>query len=384
MERKKTAWRILGGILMSIFIFSCVKPYEPQILSSANHYLVVDGIINTKAGANTQIKLSRTNNLQDRNIYNPELMAVMNIESKSGITYPLNPIDQNGNYSSANLNLDPQGQYRLNITTQNGENFQSDFVIPKISPPIDSLSWTQNQGVQIMVNTHDPSNATRYYRWQYINTWEYHAQLGSAWGIDHGIIFGRPANDQRYICYNTTYSNQILLDNSLSLSQDRIRNELIQSIPQNDSILNYRLSVLVQQYALNAQAYSYWQIIQRNTQDIGSLFSLQPSELNGNIHSLTHPSNPVIGFLSAGTIEEKRIFISFDNLKSWVRNPGTLFCQVNTVPQLPPNGFNSLENYPDTTFGPYYFVTFGPLFIAKKFCLDCELNGGTNVKPTFW
>jgi hypothetical protein len=51
----------------------------------------------------------------------------------------------------------------------------SEFAEVRITPQLDSVSWKQeNNGVRIYASTHDPNNNTRYYKWDYEETWEIH------------------------------------------------------------------------------------------------------------------------------------------------------------------------------------------------------------------
>ena len=372
---RKYKWMVL---LLATFN-QCKKPYEPAVLKAGNNYLVVDGFINTTAGGITNVILSRTKNLTDTVITIPERNAKINIESAGGAQYALHEQGE-GNYNSNALALAGNTNYRLVITTSNGSRYQSDFVSARQTPAIDSVTWQRDDGVSIFVNTHDPANKTRFYRWQYVETWEYHSKLETPWGVSNGIIFVRTPQQMLNICYNTTASADILLGSSAALSQDVISEKLLTIIPQNDSTLHYRMSILVKQYALTPEAYFYWQIIQKNSTQLGTLFDLQPSQLNGNIHSITNNTEPVVGFVSANTLQEKRIFIDYTDLPDWRPPPSTYDC---TITAIDAHANFLIYDYPDPDYTPYYFS--GPiLMIAKKTCLDCTLSGGTTVKPSFW
>jgi hypothetical protein len=73
--------------------------------------------------------------------------------------------------------------------------------------------------------------------------------------------------------------------------------------------LGIRYSILVKQYALTEDGYHYYQILKKNTESLGSIFDAQPSELTCNFHSLQDPTEIVIGFFSASSVVQKRIFI---------------------------------------------------------------------------
>jgi len=370
-------------VLLFVAAAQCRKPYTPTILVKGDKYLVVDGFINSSPGGVTTILLSRTKKLADTVVNIPEQGAALAIQSAAGNRYALHETGTNGRYISDALTLDNNGQYKITIATAGNNQYQSDLVLVKQTPPIDSIVWRQdNKGINLYANTHDPLNNTRYYRWQYIQTWEYHSQLETIWGVENGMAYVRTPEQQVHICYSTTPSSNILTGTSAALSQDRISDALLGSIAQNDSTLNYRSSFLVQQYALTPAAYFYWQIIKKNSEELGSLFDLQPSQLEGNIHSITNAAEPVVGYMSVTNLQEKRIFINNADLQNWQPAAGTYNCTVVDVPQNTTNFL--IVDYPDTSYAPWYYVSMGPLKLAKKVCVDCTLSGGVNVKPSYW
>ena len=380
----KTMKKIMIGFAALLWLFpQCKKPYIPAVLIAADNYLVIDGFINTSPGGITSIVLTRTRNLTDTVVNASELGARISIQSAAGNTYQLHEIN-NGRYESDALTLSAATQYKLVIITGQNKQYLSDLVTVKSTPAIDSISWRQDvKGVTVYANTHDPANNTHYYRWQYVQTWEYHSQLTSIWGVKNGLAYVRDNTQQVNVCYTISPSTGVLTGSSAALSQDVIYNAPIAVFPIGDSTLQYRSSFLVTQYALNPQAYSYWQIIQKNSQDLGTLFDLQPSQLEGNFHSVDNPAEPVVGYMSATNAQQKRIFINGSDLTGWpFPFVGSYTCrQVN----VPVNSTNFLIiDYPDTSYAPYYYISNGPLVMAKNVCIDCTRSGGVTEKPSFW
>jgi hypothetical protein len=369
--------------------FSCRKPYQPAVVSASYNYLVVDGVINANAGGITSIMLSRTRNLNDSAVApKPELLAVVKIETEGGPVYTLSS-SGNGSYNSTALNLNPAGRYRLAITTSNGAVYQSDYVSVKQTPPIDSVTWKQkpdspNRAVTVFVHTHDPQNKTLFYRWDYIETWQYEAPLNATLGLDNsGKIFYTDAGTQTFNCWGTTVSKNITTASSESLAQDVISYAPVAVVAQNNERMAVRYSINVRQYGLTKEAYNYWQIIQKSSQQSGSIFDPQPAQVIGNMHCVSNPAEPVIGFTSVSYITEKRKFIDKSELTDWhfPNAPGNR-CVADTVPA---NSNYQVFPYADTTYGPYYFFSPGPfLVVARKICVDCRRRGGTNIKPVFW
>jgi Domain of unknown function (DUF4249) len=164
----------------------CRKPYEPPAIRASSHILAVDGLINTGASSSSRFILTRSLSLLDSATDLPELGAQVLIQSASGSSYPLIDTGANGIYVSAPLSLDPSQKYQLSVTTAEGNKYLSDAVTPKNAPPIDSLNWELvndpvfgTDVVNIYVNAHDPTDNTRYYRWDYTETWQHQSSYES-------------------------------------------------------------------------------------------------------------------------------------------------------------------------------------------------------------
>lgn len=368
--------------LLLLLFAACKKEYVPQVILAPNNYLVIDGFINTAPGSVSTFQLSRTRNLTDTVVFIPEEGALVTIESGSGNAYTLFSTG-NGLYSSAPLTLSPAGEYRLRVTTADLHQYESDFVPVKNTPAIDSITWVQNNDLELFVHARDPGNNTRYYRWDFVETWQYQAPFKTDWRAINGFIVAADATTQTFTCWANQRSTGILLGNTTALSEDVVSRQLIHRIVKDDEKLSIRYSMLLNQYAITEDAWKYWLIIQRNSQQVGTLFDLQPSQLKGNISSTTHPTEPVIGFVSACNAVQKRIFISNLELNNWQGPVTGVGCNTVELPYDPLN-FGPYT-YPDPTYAPYYFTAQGYiLVVAKKDCIDCRLKGGDNIKPSFW
>jgi hypothetical protein len=372
---------------ISLFILltgltTCRDPYAPPAITTPNRYLVVDGFINTGANTVTSFKLSRTRNLGDSTVIGiPELNAQVAVMGSNGTSYTLTDTAGNGTYSSFPLTLDVIQQYQLFVTTSDGQKYASDLVPCEPTPPIDSVFWRQPFDLAIQVSTHDATGRTAYYRYDYNETWEHDSQLQTVWGVANGMIYAVDSTNQKDRCWTTDTSTTILLANSVSQTRDLIDGYTLLTIPNSDQRVDFVYSILVRQYALTADAYNYWQLIQKTTQNVGTLFDLQPTQLVGNIHCTSNPGQPVIGYLSACNTRQQRIFIRESSLTDWSHNSTSFGCDTVSIPVNPINPF--IYNYPDSSFAPWYFVTFGPLVLASRICLDCTQLGGTNIRPPF-
>ena len=357
----------------------CKDRYNPPVVSTNSSFLVVEGYLNG-SGATT-IQLSRTFKLADTARVVVEGSAQVRVESNAGASYAL-ANKGGGAYEAAQISFNPAQQYRLRIVVPGNKEYLSDWVAYKVTPAIDSVNWRRTgEGVQTYVNTHDDRNGTIYYRWDYDETWEFHSAYTTSLEYRNRMIVPRNSNINIYTCWQSQTSNRILLGSSARLARDVISMSPVTAIRQGSWMLSVRYSVIVRQYALQEKAYQYWQNMQKNTENLGSIFDPLPSEISGNIHSVTDPAELVIGYVSAGTIQSKRIFINSGEVSNWFYRDG---CEL----LFTPNNRDSLEAYfggggyapTDVAYNAFNVMGYNYSTIG---CLDCRLRG-TNVKPTFW
>jgi hypothetical protein len=370
--------KILPVIIIVAFAMSCVKPFNPPAISSANlNMLVVDGLI--IPGSASKIKLSRSLNITDTFKLVPERNAILFLEGSAGSSISFQT-DTGGVYTSVSSFLPSDDQFRLRIKLQDGKEYLSDFVEVKKSPPIDSVEWEEKgKDINIYINTHDPDNQAKYYKWDFDETVEYHAVYDSFLDfVDGQIIFLEP-DQYRYKCYKYYSSTNIAIGNSSALSEDIIRRGRVTTFPNDNSRIPYRYSINVKQQALTPEAYKYWQILQSNTEQSGNLFDPQPAQLRSNIHNVADPNEPVAGFFSISNITEKRIFIRFTQL---VHRPGIPFEDHCKERFIQPE--QAAEFLSDGQLKPAYFTRSGGLAIAPAICVDCRLQGGSTEKPPYW
>ncbi|HEY5407529.1 MAG TPA: DUF4249 domain-containing protein [Ginsengibacter sp.] len=369
-------WKIITYGMLLLFFARCKDPYNPAVLASNNNYLVVEGYIN--GNGITSIKLSRTRNItsQDTAAHVNELNAIVVIEDQNNAAYPLTEAG-NGIYTVTTF-LNPANQYRLHIHTSGNKEYVSDYVPYKQSPPIDSMGWGfKNDDVQVYIDTHDPQNTTRFYRWSYTETWQVHSSFYSVlqYDVPSASLVDRP--DQIYNCWPSENSTNILLASSAKLNLDVIHQAPLVLIPFHDSRISVLYSIFVTQYALDSSAYNYWQAIKSNTENVGSIFDPQPNQTKGNIHCVTDTSETVVGYIGAGSTTNIRFFIPNSAMPpNW-----NLYSNCTSI-KVPSD---SVE---------YYFHKMGyvPIDVAmpgiytgsSSLCVDCRNSGGPNIKPAFW
>jgi hypothetical protein len=378
-------------VLFIIIAVSCKKPYNPKLPAVQSNYLVVEGVINSGQDS-TIIRLSRTVALTDSVQAIREWGAQVTVESDQNAAYPLQELGD-GEYASAPLSLDISGKYRLHIRTQSGKEYISDYVPVKTTPPIDSVGFIQqSDGIQLYVNTHDPNNNTRYYRWDYTETWNFHAKYGSGYITDGTKIVPRTPEQQIYTCFASHVSNSIVLASSAKLTNDVIYQGPLTQVASTSEKLETKYSILVKQYALTKEEYTFWQSLKKNTEQLGSIFDAQPSEVPGNIHCVTNPSEPVLGYVGVTNVQQKRIFISIDQLPRTWEPVYPYQCGIDTLLYYNLAGQNDVASF----LIPLNSTQLAISAILDKHglnvlgytstdaqCADCTIRGTTTI-PAFW
>jgi hypothetical protein len=382
---KTRTFKLALFISALLFSFACKKPFEHDAISDSATLLVVEGTINQ--GGQTSIMLSRTLKLADKSVLQMEKGAKVQVEGSNNSILALTE-SAAGVYTLPNTTFNATLQYRLRIKTIAGKEYLSDLMSVRTTPAIDSLNWRRERdGVGLYVDAHDSNNNTKYYQWDYVETWEQRS-VGYSDYVYYTVNSSIGTRDYAEIlkmltCWKNEASTNILISSTTKLSSDVVDDFQLALIPNRSEKLGVRYSILVKQYAIGKEAYDYLTLMKRNSEQLGSIFDNQPTDIIGNIKCISNPDERVIGFLNISQIIEKRIFINNSQLPSW---NFILGCE----PIVVKNHTDSLRNA--FSSGANLIVTSNIGLDGRiqsydansSLCLDCRTRGGSNVKPIFW
>ncbi len=375
--------------------FGCKEKYVSPVVSPTTGYLVVEGMINA-GGGQTQIILTRTSTL-DNPVVIYEKGAKISVLGDDNSTVSLNESSAGIYLSAPTVVLNNKVKYKIAIQTADGKTYQSDFSTVQATPTIDSVYWKrENNGVQFYVNTHDLANATQYYEWDFTETWEYHSPLMQYFQYyQSGTRYPNiPYYQLKYIdpvfltfnmalykCYTTQESSTIILSSTTNLTQNKI-NHPLNYIPAGSVKIGEVYSVLTRQYGISENKYRYLEKMKKNTEATGSIFDAQPSELVGNVHSTSNPSEIVIGFVDASMVQSKRSFIKNTELKDWNYASPCVISEIKNSEDSITKVHNSLLPGTAAKYSPFGGIL--SYYFATPECVDCRILHGTNVKPSYW
>lgn len=386
----------LATVLALGALAGCVEPYMPAVVDAPASYLVVDGFIN--GNGRTRVKLSRTISVNASATPPAERGAKLLLLDNTGTRYVLTELSS-GSYQSDSLLLNPTRQYQLRITSASNITYESALVPLKVTPPIDQLKWRLNASqVQVLLNTHDPAQASRYYRWGFIETWEFNSAYQSTLEYDRQRKAMKPRTTPIYTCWHTERRSAIKQASTAQLSQDALVDADVLDLAATSERFKIRYSVLVNQYVETPEEFAYYELLRKNTEAVGGVNDPLPSQLTGNVHRVDNATEPVLGFVGAHTVQSTRLFISRADLQlptGWQFSTYYQNCSQGIELFFDPITHAKILSYPHTrTFvgsestpigiemDPVSGDTLG-YSGSTTACVDCRTNG-LNVKPSFW
>lgn len=381
-------------LVLSFLVNACIYEFSPKVADKDLYNLVVEGDI--IAGGTSDFSFTLVSPLSAK--LQPPMQITpltLRIESEDGnIYYP-------AAYSKTRINtntIDVSKRHRLVFTFKDRETgnpiiytYNSNWVHCIQTPKIDSLYFTiakDSLHLTVRVSTHSEIDSLKYFRWQYVEDWEIKSSFQATYKYnvpfpdDRGI---NPLtciqkidfeNENRYYCWVNFPSTELLLDNSVMLRENVINQFPVKEISNIDSRLSCLYSIEVVQRALSKEGYEYWSAIKRNSDEVGGIFSPQPTEVRGNISCVEDPNEIVLGYIGGCTLERKRMFI--DSKQSKIYSIPRKDCDYQDV--APSLWFTFYRN-------GYDIVNFDELAgnagWARKSCVDCR-TVGTKNKPYFW
>jgi hypothetical protein len=391
---------IMAIISLMLFLTHCISPFEPDIKGKSG-LLVVDGSI--IKGRETQvIKISKTSPISQ-----PEYLPVENcnvrIMDNTGNEFVFeeeSPGKYSANIDDAWLSYDKQ--YKLLFSTSSGVIYESDYQVLLETAAVDSLYGIREYryspvtgtesiaGIQFYVDLDAPADASRYYRWVLEETWENQVKK-EIWGVYDGVTITRfYPGDSLKRCWKSQDVNGLYSISTVNLSENRTKKIPLHSIESNSTKLFVKYCATIKQYALSADAYDYWYEKERELNESGDIYAIQPSQPKSNIHNPNNPDELVMGFFWVSSCAVKRVFIKSPDPSPMILSCSTIgtYSGSEDFNDVVEKLYEELARYSDILPEPpvYISVQFGTQYSIYKTtqCIDCRILGGDALKPDFW
>lgn len=366
-------------IFISLLVITgCITQFIPEI-DETREMLVIEGMITDQPGT-TRVKLSRSLPLGEKGRSNPVSGCTVWITDDKQGRIDLTEVGK-GAYTS-NVTGVPGRKYTLHIRTnnsyRNSYTFESFPVELLPVPPIDTVYYEKVQvrepgpynniadECRIYLGTDDPSNRCRFFRWDFTETWEFR------------LPFDKALNP---VCWITEESKEINIKSTAGLSESVIMQHPLHYITNESDRLKVKYSMLINQYSVSEEEFSYWEKLKAVTQDVGSLYDITPASIPNNIFCVENPAERVLGYFSVSSKSSKRIFIKdhFREQPNFYNDciHDTIFGNNPVIPNLNVSVWVLEYNYGPGANPPYTAVTY------TRGCSDCTVRG-TTIKPLFW
>lgn len=393
-----------AGIIMSVM--SCISPFEPNYKGAENDLLVVDGSL--IKGFETQvINISRSSSVSGP-VYQPEENCQVKIMDDSGNEYIFTE-ESPGKYVAIidNSLLNYNNQYKLLINTPSGQRYESGFQKLLETAPVDSVYAIKEThylcdadkylaGLQFYVDLDAPDDASRYYRWQIIETWEIRASYKISGVYDGSVIIFTPDNpsDSLYYCWDSKAASGIYTYTTKNLSHNRLRQVPLHFKAHDSPDMTIKYCATVRQFALDEDAYNYWHQKETELKESGQIYTTQPGQLRSNIYNTLNPDEKVLGYFWVSSLTEKHLFEKNPFYNSIAIGPESCVSYGTCAEAIDENLIKTLyqiarytKKFPAPPVYMYYVITMsglGCVYFTKDECIDCRRVGGTTHKPDFW
>jgi hypothetical protein len=381
--------KIISVFLLSLLLCSCVSEFNAELPASDSNLLVIEGTIISDMLVTFQLSKSIS--------INEDLVPPEKFDVRATLTIIGNDGSQTepalywgaGKYEIRVGHLNEDVAYGVRVE-YDGNIYQSALTKPLSTPEIDSVSWKQpvkDGDVSFYVSTHSNESRPEYFLWNYEEDWEITANY-------YVTIFYNPLLDKFYLsdtdslyyCWRKNRINKILIGTTETYTENRILNQLLyQQEPTGDQF-SYLYAVNVIQQSIDKAGYEYYLNKLKTNEEMGGLFTPQPSDLIGNISCITDPALRAAGYINVvKNVASRRIFIK----RAEISRP---WAYSNCTQELPPE----LANYSPADL---YMANYRPVELLMPTpgseypspanwstvqCTDCTRNGGSKNKPAFW
>jgi len=370
-----------------ILLSSCIIPYEPVIAIKNINKFVVSGQVNDNNEIQT-VSVSMASPINDPE-YIPVSGCYIRIFNDRGNQFEMKESEP-GNYLTRidKSYLVPGTSFKVVIFTSDGINIESDFDKMSECPEIDTVYYMRKkipsnpsgrikEGLQFYIDLDAENLNSHFFRWEAIETWEYHVPFPRQWYFDGTIHHISPPDYSRTVCWSTETVKNIYTLSTEGLIENRYSMLPLHFVDNYSQRLMYGYSLLINQFALSEAAYSFWDKLRINSREQGGLYEKQPLSIAGNLHNNTNPDQEVLGFFSVSSVKSKRIFVS--PVDDFEFHP-IIYCRPDTLRY---GGLRAIlpSEYPAFLEGneiTYFLIR------LSQYCVDCMSLGGTNIKPDFW
>ncbi|MGM0641694.1 MAG: DUF4249 domain-containing protein [Thermotogota bacterium] len=362
-----------------IVVQGCQEEIDMQTIEFEES-LVVDGSITNEPGPYT-VKISLSSRL-DKPEFSPYTDCNVTIHEKSGESEVLKE-NKPGVYQTEENGIQGEvgHEYKLTIKTPNGSMYETDYITiiqPVKIKEINTKKYSEQAdskngmlGYQFYISTAIANKAESYFLWEMEETYEYTSDF-PLYGIMEDGVMDKPKDRYKYYrCWKTQPVKQVFTANTLNLEAPVIKDLPLNFVSNQSKRLQYRYSMLVKQYTINKETYTYWNSMEELHEENNFINTQQPFQLRGNVYNSNNTDEAMLGYFKVASVDKKRLFVNYEE------ELDTDPCNIN----FDLTGLHRMSYSKSVYLGLEEDGRYG---IVNKECVDCRLKGGKLTPPEFW
>ncbi len=390
-------------LLLSVCLVGCVDPFsfESETFESA---LVVQAIVTDKM-IQHEVLLYKTHPIdEDGPIV--ETNATVLVIDDMGRSYPFAETEAGVYLAVDAFAAEPNRQYQLKITLDDGKKYTSSFQSTPATSTIDRVYAERIinddgfEGVSIFIDSNDPTNQAKYFRFQYEETYKL---IVPAWKPKDLVVLlddypdcflgTVPRSIDQLTCFVSPSRKTIGILDVSNLSDSRIDRHTVRFISSENYKMATRYSILVRQLVQTREANTYFSTLDKFNDVGGSVFSqTQTGYIEGNIKADANAEERVVGYFEVATLSEKRFFFNYTDFYYGEPLPPYFIDCEPFIIDLYERGACSYDFGRTATRSILYFdeqELGDPPFheieyvVVERLCGDCTAVGSPEV-PEFW
>jgi hypothetical protein len=316
-------------VLLLVLGSSCITPIDDFKQISSQRFLTVDAFLTDQIGSQ-KVRLYLSSDKLVGGSVLPLTSSKVYVLDEKGARENFAESSTKGTYlSSVNFAGRVGGTYTLNIETADGKKYQSQAETMKAVPEIENLITrfevqdnfakgdSRRMGFNLYVDFQDPSTSGDNYQW-YWKHYERAPICETCVGGTYDFTTNKCVKPRTPIdviwnyrcegdCWDITFSTDLNVFSDGYLNGQRITGKQVARVPF-DGFSPYYLQF--EQRAITRNAYNYYQALNAQIQNNGTLFDV-PAEtkFSFNIKSTSNPSEKILGIFDVYSVRKKIFYI---------------------------------------------------------------------------
>lgn len=385
-------------ILTGLAAVSCIYPFEADMMTKPEESMVISGdiipggitVVNVSRLSPVSEVLEPTRRFPASDVY-VETYKAGSIKAKNlGM----------GVYEIDTRSLPSDARCRLKVDIKKGKSYASSWMTSLPAPDVNAIDLNvSDKTVALELSLTGRSDATRYYRWDFDETWEIAADFVPTHMFVDDVdprdaenprkIYRERTDNEKYMyCWLSDSSREYGLGNTAALGENKVIRQRFHTVGRSDKRMQRLYSVNVKARSLSADAYEFLDNLQKNSNIGGSLFTPVPSEVRGNIRCLSDTNEFVYGYISVAVLSQRRFFLGSEFTRYYI--PAENAADLMYLPDADEDGRHDFIQHYLRGDRPVHLLegqmtpTVSNMLWAPGRCTDCRLEGGSKIKPDYW